>query len=63
MRSPSVKKYQQDSLEHVTWHGQHIATIINAGFIPEKTTFITPDSYYQHNNQGPYTGLKKKEYF
>ncbi len=34
-------------IETITWHGQHIATIIRADFLPDKTTFITPDHYYQ----------------
>jgi hypothetical protein len=34
-------------VEHVTWHSQHIATIIRANFLPNKTTFVTPDDYYQ----------------
>lgn len=36
-----------DGVEHITWHGQHIATIIRCHFTPDKTTFVTPDSYYQ----------------
>lgn len=36
-----------DLIEHVTWHDQHIATIIRAEYQPEVTTFVTPDSYYQ----------------
>jgi hypothetical protein len=34
-------------IEHITWHDQHIATIIRRDFKPESTTFISPDSYYQ----------------
>lgn len=34
-------------VEHITWHNQHIATIIRTGFLPPKTTFVTPDDYYQ----------------
>lgn len=34
-------------VEHITWYGQHIATIIRAEYLPEKTTFVTPDKYYQ----------------
>lgn len=33
--------------EHITWNDQHIATIIRRDFMPETTTFISPDSYYQ----------------
>lgn len=34
-------------IEHITWHDQFIATIIRREFSPEKTIFVTPDSYYQ----------------
>ena len=34
-------------VEHIMWHDQHIATIIRRDYLPEKTTFVTPDSYYQ----------------
>lgn len=34
-------------VEHITWHDQRIATIIRRDYLPEKTTFISPDSYYQ----------------
>lgn len=34
-------------IEHITWHDQHIATIIRCDYMPETTTFISPDSYYQ----------------
>ncbi len=34
-------------VEHITWHGQHIATIIRRDYLPDKTTFVTPDSYHQ----------------
>ncbi|MFQ3574330.1 MAG: hypothetical protein SNJ53_06830 [Thermodesulfovibrionales bacterium] len=36
-----------DLIEHIVWHDQHIATIIRADYLPDKTTFITPDGYYQ----------------
>ena len=36
-----------EAIEHVSWHDQHIATIIRAEFEPKKTTFVTPDSFYQ----------------
>jgi len=29
------------------WHDQHIATIIRRDYLPDKTTFVTPDSYHQ----------------
>lgn len=45
--SPETEIIQLDGVEHIGWHGQHIATIIRAEFMPEKTTFVTPDSYYQ----------------
>ncbi|MDD2336794.1 MAG: hypothetical protein PHD01_09495 [Geobacteraceae bacterium] len=35
------------SVEHITWHDQRIATIIRKDYMPETTTFISPDSYYQ----------------
>ena len=34
-------------VEHITWHDQRIATIIRKDYMPETTTFISPDSYYQ----------------
>ncbi|HXP89751.1 MAG TPA: hypothetical protein VN931_02365 [Fibrobacteria bacterium] len=34
-------------VEHVTWNDQRIATIIRREFVPEQTTFLSPDSYYQ----------------
>lgn len=34
-------------IEHITWHDQHIATIIRRDYLPEKTTFVSPDGYYQ----------------
>jgi hypothetical protein len=36
-----------DNVLHITWNDQHIATIIRRDFMPETTTFISPDSYYQ----------------
>lgn len=36
-----------DMVQHITWHGQQIATIIRANFEPDETTFVTPDAYYQ----------------
>jgi hypothetical protein len=38
---------QHEGVEHIGWKGQHIATVIRADYLPEKTTFVTPDSYYQ----------------
>lgn len=38
---------QHQHIEHITWNDQHIATIIRANFLPDKTTFVTPDHYYQ----------------
>jgi hypothetical protein len=35
------------AIEHVTWHDQHIATIIRRRYLPDETTFVTPDGYYQ----------------
>lgn len=37
----------QQPIEHITWNNQHIATIIRRDFMPEATTFLSPDSYYQ----------------
>jgi hypothetical protein len=34
-------------IEHIMWHDQHIATIIRRDYLPDKTTFVTPDSYHQ----------------
>lgn len=34
-------------VEHITWHDQPIATIIRRDYMPDQTTFISPDSYYQ----------------
>lgn len=45
-----ASKMMLDSVEpikHVTWNGQFIATILRRDFRPEKTTFVTPDAYYQ----------------
>lgn len=36
-----------EGIEHVGWNGQHIATIVRADAEPTKTTFVTPDCYYQ----------------
>ena len=36
-----------EPIEHITWNGQFIATILRRDFRPGKTTFITPDAYYQ----------------
>lgn len=45
--SPETEITQLEGVEHIGWHGQHIATIIRTDFMPDKTTFVTPDSYYQ----------------
>lgn len=37
----------QELIEHITWNNQHIATIIRREYMPDKTTFVSPDSYYQ----------------
>lgn len=34
-------------VDHITWRDQYIATIIRAEYLPDKTTFVTPDDYYQ----------------
>ena len=33
-----------EPIEHITWNGQFIATILRRDFRPGKTTFITPDA-------------------
>ncbi|RPI74890.1 MAG: hypothetical protein EHM45_16720 [Desulfobacteraceae bacterium] len=38
---------QNELIEHITWHDQHIATIIRRDYQPRQTTFISPPSYYQ----------------
>jgi hypothetical protein len=38
---------RREPIEHVTWHDQCIATIIRRDYLPETTTFLSPDSYYQ----------------
>jgi hypothetical protein len=38
---------EQLGVEHIGWHGQHIATVVRHNYLPTKTTFVTPDSYYQ----------------
>ena len=38
---------QNIAVDHITWNGQHIATIIRRDFMPDETTFISPDGYYQ----------------
>jgi hypothetical protein len=35
------------SIQHIDWNGQHVATIIRADYLPDATTFVSPDSYYQ----------------
>ena len=36
-----------EHVEQITWHGQHIATIIRREYMPAATTFLSPDGYYQ----------------
>jgi len=43
----SASAQSEKHLEHITWNDQHIATIIRRDFMPDETTFISPDSYYQ----------------
>lgn len=38
---------QDGGVEHIEWNAQHIATVVRATYSPTKTTFVTPDSYYQ----------------
>lgn len=42
-----MDKHSDNPIEHITWHDQHIATIIRSNYMPDQTTFVTPDSYYQ----------------
>jgi tetratricopeptide (TPR) repeat protein len=37
----------KEQIEQITWKGQHVATIIRKDYLPESTTFVTPDNYYQ----------------
>ena len=37
----------REPIEHIMWHDQNIATIVRADFMPDETTFVTPDKYYQ----------------
>ncbi len=45
--SPDMTNNPNIPIEHITWNGQFIATILRRDFRPEQTTFITPDAYYQ----------------
>lgn len=38
---------ESNFIDHITWNNQHIATLIRRDYMPDKTTFISPDSYYQ----------------
>ena len=46
-QEPLAEATGQPPIEHITWHDQHSATIIRRGYSPDRTTFFTPDSYYQ----------------
>jgi hypothetical protein len=37
----------REPVEQITWNGQHVATIIRKDYLPDGTTFVTPDNYYQ----------------
>jgi tetratricopeptide (TPR) repeat protein len=37
----------KEPVEQITWNGQHVATIMRKDYLPESTTFVTPDNYYQ----------------
>ena len=37
----------REPVEQITWNGQHVATIIRKDYLPDRTTFVTPDNYYQ----------------
>jgi len=36
-----------EPVEQISWNGQHVATIIRRDYLPDRTTFVTPDNYYQ----------------
>lgn len=38
---------QPGLVEHIVDDGQYLATIVRANYLPNKTTFISPDEYYQ----------------
>ena len=46
LEAPAIHE-STEPIEQITWHGQFIATIIRHDFHPQKTTFVTPDAYYQ----------------
>ena len=37
----------REPVEQISWNGQHVATIIRKDYLPDRTTFVTPDNYYQ----------------
>jgi hypothetical protein len=43
----SIASQHAEPVEQITWMGQHVATIIRKDYLPDKTTFVTPDNYYQ----------------
>jgi hypothetical protein len=49
------KNPQKQHIEHIIWNEQHIATIIRSNSLPDETTFVTPDHYYQQTNFVVYT--------
>lgn len=38
---------QRQPVEHVQHNGRPVATIVRSSFQPDKTTFVSPDDYYQ----------------
>jgi hypothetical protein len=36
-----------EHVEHIVWKGQPLAYVIRAELVPDKTTFLTPDSFKQ----------------
>ena len=53
-----------EPIEHVTWNGQFIATILRQDFRPDKTTFITPDRGWIAMSERRFisTGLPKPKF-
>ena len=37
-----MKSHFNQLVEHITWHDQHIATIIRRDFVPEKQILFRP---------------------
>jgi hypothetical protein len=35
--------HSTEDIENINWHDQHITTIIRSSYLPDRTTFVTPD--------------------